>query len=328
MRLVARIVVVPVFAAAMLFVATASAKDSHAPKDARDRWLPCESWVMFHWIPYDQERLWAITGIRQLEFRHFIADDDKHSLALLIKQHGKDPNAVARQLMEPWRGKVSDAKFAELTRRTNELMTQGHLAQHVFFHYFHDPILAIDSNWIFRTPPGDYHRARLRGYGPSEIAVRAGVPVKVAVRRALSVMRRIQDEAVRTGQTPRGQADSFVRQQSRWITFWLTQRLYAHRRGPYPAGNPPAKGDRLRQACTYMSGARHVAGPHDDSQPGPFEHRITAHESTRPALGSLYCNLMRHGGRVAVDPAVVAELQDYIRKRGIPIDKSKPLSRR
>ncbi len=288
---------------------------------------------MFHWIPFDQSKLWATTGIKPLEFRHWINDDDNHTLALLIEKHGKDPDAVSRELMAPWKGKVSAAQLAELSRRTGELMTQGHLAQHVFFHYFHDPILAIDSAWIFKTPPGDYHRARLEGYSPSEIAIRAGVPVKQAVRRAMAVMRRTQDEAVRSGQTSRSQAEAFLRQQNVWINFWLTQKLYAHRRSSYPAGNAPAGGSRLRQACTYLAGSKHPAGPHDDTPVSPaakelgvlpFKQSIAAHDPARPAMAGLLCALVHEHGRLGIDPRQVAELQDYVRTRGLPVRKAKP----
>jgi hypothetical protein len=303
----------------LLAAAPAVARDSHAPDGARDRWLPCESWVMYHWIPFDQKRLWAITGIKKHEFRHWIADDDNHSLGMLIERHGHDPDEVTAQLMEQWRGKVSLQKLAELTRRTNALMTQGHLSQHVFFHYFHDPLLAMNSKWIFNIPPGDYHRARLRGYSPAEIAIRGGVSVRKAVRRTMTVLRRNQNEAIKNDQTSPAQARSFLKQQRKWTNFWLTQKLYAHRKDSFPAGHAAAKGNRLRQACTYMAGASHPAGEHDDlvkakaaAEPG---------ENRRPELGSLHCNLIRTNARPEVDPKEVAALRDYLRVRWTRVNR-------
>ena len=300
----------------LLAAAPVVARDSHAPDGARDRWLPCESWVMYHWVPFDQERLWSITGIGQLEFRHYIADDDNHTLAQLITSHGKDPDVVAAQLMRQWEGKVSDAKFAELSRRTEEVMSQGHLSQHVFFHYFHDPLLAMNSKWIFNIPTGDYHRARLRGYSPAEIAIRGGVPVRQAVRRAMTVMRRNQDEAVKNGQSSRAQADSFLRQQRVWVNFWLTQKLYAKRRDSFPAGHVAARGNRLRQACTYLAGAAHPTGEHDDLvKATTIDVALAAPQARHTDQGSLYCNLIRSDARPQVDPGEVASLRDYISRR-------------
>jgi hypothetical protein len=297
----------------LLAAAPVVARDTHAPDGARDRWLPCESWVMYHWVPFDQQRLWSITGIKQLEFRHYIADDDNHTLGQLIRQHGKDPAVVSEQLMEQWQGKVSPAKIAELSRRTDELMTQGHLAQHVFFHYFHDPLLALNSTRIFNIPTGDYHRARLRGYSPSEIAIRGGVPVREAVRRAMAVMRRNQNEAVKNGQSSRAQADSFLKQQQVWINFWLTQKLYAQRRDSFPAGHASARGNRLRQACTYLAGSAHPTGVHDDlTQASALAEATTAERDRHSAL---YCNLIHTNARPEVDPGEVASIRDYVSRR-------------
>ena len=84
-----------------------------------------------------------------------------------MRRHGKDPDAIVDKLMSKWNGKVSAERFAELKRRSGELMTQGHLSQHVFFHYFHHPALALNSRWIFGVRSADYHRARLRGWSPA-----------------------------------------------------------------------------------------------------------------------------------------------------------------
>ena len=43
----------------LLAIAPAGAKDSHAPPAANDRWLPCEPWVMYHWLPFSERRLYA-----------------------------------------------------------------------------------------------------------------------------------------------------------------------------------------------------------------------------------------------------------------------------
>ena len=81
----------------------------------------------------------------------------------MIKRKGKNPDEIVDKLMYQWRGKVNSKQFTELKRRADATMTQGHLAQHVFFHYFHNPTLAFNARKIFNVAPGDYHRARLAG---------------------------------------------------------------------------------------------------------------------------------------------------------------------
>lgn len=251
-------------ALAALMIAPAAAKDSHAPPDARDRWLPCEGWVMYHRLPFSERRLYTATGIDREEFRRYIRDDDHHTLGKLIRRHGKDPDAIAEQLVSKWRGKVGDAQFAELSRRTGELMTQGHLAQHVFFHYFHHPAMALNSRWIFGVRSADYHRARLQGWSPTEIGAHAGRSRAQVARRTMIVLRRYARRSVSLKESSRGQARSFLALQRRAIRSWLQQDIHQHRQGQFPHGNPELKGTRLQRACVYLAGRSHPGGEHDD----------------------------------------------------------------
>ncbi|MGH2959373.1 MAG: hypothetical protein ACRDKE_07190 [Solirubrobacterales bacterium] len=286
MRLLTRFAVLSL---AVLFIlgcaVVAHARDSEAPKRAGDRWLPCEPWVMYHWLPFDSRALYAETGISRKEWHDYIApDDDSHSLGQLVEKHGKDPDAVVQKLMQRWNGRVSAPKLTELTRRANALMTQGHLAQHVFFHYFHHPMLGIRARWVFNVSPGDYHAARMAGFTPREIARHGGKPVSRAVRRALVVLREIQDEAVASGQTTRAQARQFLIEQRKWVPRWLNQSVRP-RGKPFPKGSPSPAGKRDVQACQHMVGAKHISGPRD---PG-----------AAPSGTSMYCNLPRERRRLS-----------------------------
>lgn len=257
----------------------ANARDSEAPKKAGDRWLPCEPWVMYHWLPFDSSALYKETGISRDEWHDYIVpDDDTHSLGKLIEQRGQDPAQVVQTLMERWEGRVSATKLAELTRRANALMTQGHLAQHVFFHYFHHPIIGIRARWIFNVSPGEYHSARMAGFTPREIAKQGGVPTARAVRRALVALREIQNEAVASGQTTRAQSRQFLIEQRRWVPKWLKQSIRP-RGKPFPVGSASPSGPRDVQACQHMVGAKHISGPRD---PG-----------ARTTGKSMYCDLPR-----------------------------------
>jgi len=246
-----------------LLVASAAAKDSHAPAKAGDRWLPCEPWVMYHWLPFDSEALYRELGVTRERWHEYIsADDDHRTLAKFIDAQGKDPERVVKRLMRRWDGRVSAKKRAELDRRAGELLTQGHLAQHVFFHYFHHPMIGIRAEYIFGVSPMTFHEARMRGFSPREIAEHGGVPISRAVRRAFRVLRQSQDEGVRSGQTSREQANRFLRGERRWVRRWLNQSLRRHNRA-FPHSKMKMTGTRDVQACQHMVGPKHVPGPNE-----------------------------------------------------------------
>ena len=37
--------------------------DSDAPPGSPPHWLPGEQWVMQHWLPYDEQRLYSLLGV-------------------------------------------------------------------------------------------------------------------------------------------------------------------------------------------------------------------------------------------------------------------------
>jgi hypothetical protein len=250
-------------AAVLLISGIAQARDSHAPPGAKDRWLPCESWVMYHWLPFNERSLYAQTGITRSEFLRYIRNDDQHSLGKLIRHKGKDPSEIVDKLMEQWDGKVTDAQMTELHRRASELMTQGHLSQHVFFHLFHDPAIALNSRWIFNVAPGDYQRARLRAYNPREIAKHGHVSVQHAVRRAMAVLRRYERQGVATKQTSRAEANKFLRIQRKNLNRWLGQNIKRSHARRFPHGTKSPRGSALKRACSFMGGPGHKMGAHD-----------------------------------------------------------------
>src|SRR5215210_3886073 len=107
--------------------------DSEAPPGAPPHWLPGERWVMQHWLPYDEQRLYALLGVDRGVIWRLLRDDTR-SLAQLGQERGWEPSALARELVAPWRGRLRDsARLAVLERRALRTLTQGHLAQHIFF---------------------------------------------------------------------------------------------------------------------------------------------------------------------------------------------------
>src|SRR5688500_20331880 len=58
--------------------------DSEAPPGAPPHWLPGEEWVMQHWIPYDETRLYGLLGVKRGDIWRALRDDT-HSLAELVR---------------------------------------------------------------------------------------------------------------------------------------------------------------------------------------------------------------------------------------------------
>ncbi|HEX8854782.1 MAG TPA: hypothetical protein VF752_04210, partial [Thermoleophilaceae bacterium] len=100
-----------VFAAALIALLAlaggpAVARDSDAPPGASPRWLPCEHWVMFHWLPYDETRLYSLLGVHRATVLRWARDDQHRTLGDLARRRGWKPDALASALVRPWRGRV------------------------------------------------------------------------------------------------------------------------------------------------------------------------------------------------------------------------------
>ncbi|MBJ7353547.1 MAG: hypothetical protein JHC98_01870 [Thermoleophilaceae bacterium] len=266
MRFFARPIVISLAVLLLLTSAlTAFANDSDAPPGANERWLPCENWVMYHWLPFREDHFYKLTGINRRDLKTHLYENDTNTIAELVVKHKKDPNAIVERLMNRWVGKVSDRQFTELTRRSNALMTQSHLSQHVFFHLFHDPAIGLKAKWIFNISPGDYHHARMTGWSPREIARHGGVPVKRAVRRAMSVLRQEQENGIKRQQTTRAAARIFLHRQQAWTHKWLYQDIHIYKKRKFPHGQMDMTGTRAQKSCEMMTGAGHERGAHDDT---------------------------------------------------------------
>src|SRR3954449_5454450 len=108
--------------------------DSGAPAHAPAHWLPPEAWVYNHWLPYDETRLYRLLGITRVGLWEQLRDD-RRTLAQLAARHGwPDARRLAAALVAPEAGRVGPARLGVLRRRALRTVTQGHLAQHLFFH--------------------------------------------------------------------------------------------------------------------------------------------------------------------------------------------------
>jgi len=124
----------------MMAAASATAQDSEAPPSASQRWLPCERWVMQHWLPYDERRLFRMLRVTREEARVWIADDVHHSFAQLVRRRGLTLDVAVDRLVVPWTRGQGGVRQNVLRARALSTLTQSHLSQHVLFHEFHHPL--------------------------------------------------------------------------------------------------------------------------------------------------------------------------------------------
>src|SRR3954467_9685811 len=144
--------------------------DSDAPQNAPAHWLPPEAWVYNHWLPYDETRLYALLGITRVELWEQLRDDHR-TLAQLAARHGwPDPRRLAAALTAPEAATVGAARAEVLEERALRTITQGHLAQHLFFHSLHQFGIASEAPAIFGVTDVEFRRLRRAELSPLAIA--------------------------------------------------------------------------------------------------------------------------------------------------------------
>ena len=149
----------------------AHAHDSLAPPRESHNWLPNEEWVHRHWIPFDERTLNEALRLRPHDLRAYLYNDH-HTLADLARRLGVDPRALATRLVAPWPAE----RRALLRERTWRILTQGHLAQHVFFHVFHGLDLHRSSHELFGVAGHEYQAMRDQGHSYLSIAAHGNIP--------------------------------------------------------------------------------------------------------------------------------------------------------
>lgn len=213
---------------ALLVAATAMAHDSHAPEGAAHRWLPDEEWVMRHWVPFDEARLYDELGVTEARVFDWLANDHR-TIADLAERRGVE-RGLARRLVADWRGKVGDSRYRELLRRARDMLTQGHLAQHVLFHVFHGDVLTGHFQW-FGVSHDRWVELRLDRLTPRQIAHRNGADPAAALQHVVEYYEMMGDEGVEAHAMSRAEADVMVARQSRLANCWMKSPLprYDHK---------------------------------------------------------------------------------------------------
>src|SRR5215211_1402735 len=181
--------------------------DSEAPPGAPPHWLPGEQWVMQHWLPYDEERLYSLLGVDRGVIWRLLRDDTRN-LAQLAEERGWEPRALARELVAPWRAELRDPdRLALLERRALRTLTQGHLAQHLFFHSLHQEAIPSHAPAIFGVASRDEWSALRRSeLSPLQICRLNGLPRGHVQEQAAATLREYARKGVARQSTPPAQA--------------------------------------------------------------------------------------------------------------------------
>jgi WD40-like Beta Propeller Repeat len=211
--------------------APASAQDSDAPEDAAPYWLPNEPWVMEHWLPYDEQRLHALLRTSRAGLWRYLADE-RRTVAAFARRRGWRPETLARELVEPWRDRVSKRRFEVLRSRALRTLTQGHLAQHLLFHSLHQGTLPAASSRVFGVRDAaefaDLRRAQLSAL---HIAALNGRGNGVVEHAATAALRATARRGVRAHAVTKRQARLLLARQLRYLPRWLRRAQMNSRRG-------------------------------------------------------------------------------------------------
>jgi Tol biopolymer transport system component len=225
----ARRVAVLAAAAVLAPAATAGAAstDSEAPATAPPHWLPPEAWVYNHWVPYDEGRLYRLLRITRADLWQQLRDDRRNVAQLARRRGWRDVDRLAGALVAPWRSEVSSARLAILRSRARRTLTQGHLAQHLFFHSLHQFAIASEAPAIFGVADARFRALRReQELSPLTIARLHGRSPARVEALSIGVLRGQARTGVR-GQaiTPR-QARILLRRQITQLPRWLSQARY------------------------------------------------------------------------------------------------------
>jgi hypothetical protein len=170
---------------------------------APPHWLPNERWVMQHWLPYDEERLYSLLGVDRGEVWRWLRDDTRN-LAGLARERGWQPEALARELVAPWRGSsTSRAPGAAAVARAARAHAGPPVAAHLL------PLAAPErdprqrAGDLRRRSREEFQTLRRSELSPLQICRLNGLSRSHAQRRAEQTLRAMLARGVRGQAIPR-----------------------------------------------------------------------------------------------------------------------------
>jgi hypothetical protein len=210
----------------VLAAGVAHAHNPHSPPGAPHRWLPDQEWVMSHWIPFDEERLYDELGVGEARVFDWLLNDHR-TIAELAERRGVRLSGLAGRLLANRRPRVTDRRYRILLRRTRDMLTQGHLAQHTLFHLFHGTGLAGPKelrSW-FGVSLSEWRRLRLDRLTPNQIARRHGHDPAHVRELAVETLVAMAGDGVRRHATDRMEARLMLARQIRLTNCWMNSPL-------------------------------------------------------------------------------------------------------
>jgi hypothetical protein len=211
---------------AAMTASVALAHDSHSPPGAPHRWLPDEEWVMAHWIPFDEARLYSELGVDEARVFDWLLNDHR-TIADLAERRGVRLRGLAGRLLANRRPHVTDRQYRILKRRANDVLTQGHLAQHTLFHLFHGTSIAGPHelrDW-WGVSLSEWRDMRLDRLTPNQIARRKGRDPRHIKEQIVATLVDMAGDGVHRHATDRAEARLMLARQVRLTNCWMKSPL-------------------------------------------------------------------------------------------------------
>jgi hypothetical protein len=201
------------------------APDSHAPPGAPPHYIPDEPWVAYHWLPFDERRLYALLRTDREGLWRWLRDDTQTIEMLAHRRGVHDARRLAARLVAT--RKVTAAKRRMLAARALRVLTQGHLSQHLIFHSLHQDAGPNEAEAIFGVrSTAEFQRIRKLDLSPLRIGRlhgRTRAEMHAGIVRAL---RRVAARGVRGGDVSAHESALFLQRQLRQVPRWLGEDHY------------------------------------------------------------------------------------------------------
>ena len=200
--------------------------DDLAPPGAPPHWLPPEPWIYNHWLPFDEQRLYRVLHITRVQLWAQLRDDHRSLAGLAARRGFTSPKRLATRLVAGRSGLGRDVSRAELERRAVRVVTQGHLAQHLFFHSLHQFAIPSAAPEIFGVTDMAFRALRRRELSPLAIGRLHGRTPGFVQGQSIAVLRERIAAGIRQGDISRAQAQILLRRQLTQLPRWLDQARY------------------------------------------------------------------------------------------------------
>jgi Tol biopolymer transport system component len=206
--------------------AAAGSTDSEAPSRAPAHWLPPEAWVYNHWLPYDESRLYRLLRITRSDLWQQLRDDRRTVAQLAARRGWRNPRRLAAALVAPRARQVGRRRLRILESRALRTLTQGHLAQHVFFHSLHQFAVPSAAPDIFGVTDMEFRALRRSELSPLDIGRLNGRSPGRVLAQCAAVLRERVRAGVRGKAMTARQGRILLRRQLSQLPRWLGQQRY------------------------------------------------------------------------------------------------------